>query len=91
MTYDDLIERLRGERVHLLADIDIRLEAAQAIRDLQAENAKLREALEWYRGNVSWCNNFGREGTEARDRLAEDLGNKARAALEETPDKREAE
>ena len=33
---DDLVRRLRGERVHFLADIDIRLEAADRIEQLEA-------------------------------------------------------
>lgn len=36
----DLVKRLRGERVHLLADIDIRLEAADFI---EAQAAHIRE------------------------------------------------
>ena len=64
------------------------LEAAEALRDLAAERDALRarldeakEILAWYRGNVSWCNNFGPEGTEARDNLAKDAGNRAGAFL----------
>ncbi|OWV44241.1 hypothetical protein [Mameliella alba] len=52
----------------------------------EAEVERLREALAWYHGNVSWCNNFGPEGAEARDRLAKDGGARAEAALQEKPD-----
>ncbi len=54
-----------------------------ALRKKLAAAEKVVEALTWYRGNVSWCNNFGPEGVTARDRLAKDLGEKAQTALTE--------
>ena len=37
---DDLVKRLRGERVHLIEDIDIRLEAADRIEELETKLEK---------------------------------------------------
>jgi len=70
---DNMVAGIVSERDALLAERD----------KLEAENARLREALTWYRDNVLWCNNFGHEGTEARDRLAKDIGQRADAALQE--------
>ena len=42
---DDLVRRLRGERMHFLADIDIRLEAADRIEALEAEAEKWKQAF----------------------------------------------
>jgi hypothetical protein len=50
-------------------------------KQLQAENARLREALVWYEKWVGECNRDGREGDIARNRLAKDVGHTASAAL----------
>jgi len=54
MTHDDLLRDMDWARksfedagVHGTEGARQIIEAAQAIRDLQAQNAKLREALEW--------------------------------------------
>ena len=52
---DDLVKRLRGERVHLIEDIDIRLEAADRIEELEAEVDYLRRwqnAAFWANPNI---------------------------------------
>ena len=45
------------------------------------EVTALVEALRWYAGNVCNCNRHGSDGDMARDRLANDIGNRASAAL----------
>ena len=49
---------------------------------LRAENERLRDALEWYEPRLDRCNAYGSDGNTARDALAKDRGNRARAALE---------
>ena len=48
----DIVKRLRGERVHLLADIDIRLEAADRIEALEAALEKAEKALQPFARHV---------------------------------------
>jgi hypothetical protein len=43
---------------------------------------QMRQALSWYDENVSNCNRHGREGDNARNRLARDGGQQAKFALE---------
>lgn len=42
---------------------------------------QMREALQWYKEQVSSCNRNGDVGELARDRLAKDVGKRAEAAL----------
>lgn len=58
----------------------------QMYGDLEAECDRLREALEWYAKTVSDCNRSGREGDDARNALAQDIGKRASAALQEAED-----
>jgi chromosome segregation ATPase len=55
------------------------------IRHCIAERDKLieqmRDALQWYKEQVSSCNRNGDAGKLARDRLAKDVGKRAEAAL----------
>lgn len=44
--------------------------------------AKAVEALQWYADQVNNCNRHGPEGGDARDALAKDTGDRARAALD---------
>ena len=44
---------------------------------------RLREALEWYEKIVGECNRRGREGDDARNAIAQDMGKRARTALQE--------
>jgi hypothetical protein len=52
-------------------------------KNLEYENKRLREALEWYAENVIQCNLMTSKGDTARDRLAKDHGTKANEALKE--------
>ena len=56
---------------------------AQAMRiaELEAENARLREALEWYAEQSRLCRLIHSEGDIGRYALAADAGKRARAAL----------
>ena len=90
MTYDDLIERLHTSGAPSYDDgrggNGLMREAAQAIRDLQAQNAKLREALEWYRHRVNeFSTATDQSADDAEDILDRDAGNTAATALEDTP------
>lgn len=67
------------DHVIALHEVNASLKAAHDER--LAECERLREALVWYEENVSLCNGFSREHATARDRLAKDVGSKARAAL----------
>ena len=53
---------------------------------LEAENAKLREALEWYGGQARLCRLIHSEGDAGRNSLAADGGKRTRAALSEHED-----
>ena len=53
---------------------------------LEAERDRLREALEWYEKIVGECNRRGREGDDARNAIAQDMGKRARTALQEAGD-----
>ena len=59
MNYNDLIKRLKDEQP-VTQDFESTMkcglmdEAAQAIRDLQAQNAKLREALGKFADDRNW-------------------------------------
>jgi deoxyhypusine synthase len=64
-----------------LSDADLIDEKAQRILDLITERDRLREALEWYEKTVGDCNRDGKEGDNARNALAQDVGKRARAAL----------
>lgn len=85
----DLVERLRytagiRERHRVDSDRDpIRLEcleAAARIEVLEAENARLREALE---GIIEHCDNDGAGNEIVDDRIAYRCDQTARAALED--------
>lgn len=54
------------------------------IEKLEADNARLREALGWYEKQVNDCRKITREGDDARYALDRDGGERARAALGET-------
>lgn len=54
---------------------------ADRIAALEAEVARLREALTWYEPRLKRCNAFAPDGDRARDDLAKDGGKIARAAL----------
>jgi hypothetical protein len=49
---------------------------------LQAENARLRDVLEWYGEQARLCRLIHSEGDTGRNALANDGGKKASAALE---------
>jgi hypothetical protein len=51
---------------------------------LDAENERLRAALEWYAEQVAGCRKLGSVGDPARQALDADGGNRAREALGET-------
>ena len=53
---------------------------------LRREKARLREALQWYEKIVGECNRRGQEGEDARNALAQDVGSRARIALQEDRD-----
>lgn len=55
--------------------------AAARIETLEAENARLREALEWYGEQARLCRLVHREGDAGRHALNADGGSRARAAL----------
>lgn len=55
-----------------------------ALEGLKAKDKlieQMREALQWYKEQVSSCNRNGDAGELARDRLAKDVGKRAEAAL----------
>lgn len=56
---------------------------ADIVTALQAEVDRLREALRWYADKAEDCNRHGSEGDAARDALAKDTGDRARAVLED--------
>lgn len=83
------IERLKAEMRdnNYLAARQI-VPAEMAVDDLRAEIERkdrlieqMREALQWYKEQVSSCNRNGDAGELARDRLAKDVGKRAEAAL----------
>jgi DNA repair ATPase RecN len=53
----------------------------QRIAELEAEIARLREALNWYEKQANDCRKITREGDDARYALDRDGGERARAAL----------
>jgi hypothetical protein len=53
---------------------------------LIADRDRLQETLQWYEKIVGECNRRGREGDDARNALAQDIGQRARAALQEVGD-----
>ena len=53
---------------------------------LDDERDQLREALEWYEKIVGECNRRGKEGEDARNALAQDVGSRARKVLQEDRD-----
>ena len=66
--------------------IDRLTAAACENADLKAERDRLREALQWYEEIVGECNRRGQEGEDARNALAQDVGARARTALQEDRD-----
>ena len=59
-------------------------ELAEARAEIERKNKlieQMREALQWYKEQVSSCNRNGDVGELARDRLAKDVGKRAEAAL----------
>jgi hypothetical protein len=80
-------ERAESERDAVQACYDKQLTATKEQRlracAAEAENARLREVLEWYEPRLSDCRKLGsiREGEEARADLSRDGGERARAAL----------
>jgi len=78
-------DALRATNIDQAAEIGIlRTEKhadAEAIGSQAAEIERLRAALDWYEPRLNMCNNFASEGHNARDDLAKDRGERARAAL----------
>lgn len=77
---------LMAERTNLIETKRMQLSAADArIRELEAENARLREALTFYRDRWAYTPNKRYGGLEWRpsETLLDDCGNIARAALRE--------
>ena len=70
----------QGGQFVLQSTIEERLARVTAERD------RLREALEWYEKIVGDCNRRGREGDDARNAIAQDMGKRARTALKEDRD-----
>lgn len=75
-----------GEPINGVRQVVIDFEAALAQRDAtidraEREIARLREALEWYAPHLENCRKIHREGDDARQALAADRGQRARAAL----------
>jgi uncharacterized coiled-coil DUF342 family protein len=66
-------------------ELDMFLAEQQAMGEIIERKGKLieqmREALQWYKEQVSSCNRNGDAGELARDRLAKDVGKRAAAAL----------
>lgn len=80
------IERLRGVIISqitpeplVLSSYSATTEPAKDERDKLIE--QMRQALQWYKEQVSSCNRNGDAGELARDRLAKDVGKRAEAAL----------
>lgn len=80
------IERLKGVIISqitpeavVLSIYSTSTEPAKDERDKLIE--QMREALQWYKEQVSSCNRNGDAGELARDRLAKDVGKRAEAAL----------
>ena len=73
---DDLVKRLD----HFDAD-DLHREAANRIEALETERDALRDALEWYGDQTRLARLIHSEGDAGRHALAEDGGDRARAAL----------
>lgn len=58
-------------------------EAADRIEALEAENARLREALEWYGEQAAILAKATLDSEFAKQRLKRDMGGRARAALKQ--------
>ena len=67
------------------AELDMFLAEQQAINEIIERKSalieRMREALQWYKEQVSSCNRNGDVGELARDRLAKDVGKRAEATL----------
>lgn len=61
-------------------NVAVRIQVAM-INDKDKLIEQMREALQWYKEQVSSCNRNGDAGELARDRLAKDVGKRAEAAL----------
>lgn len=75
-----------GHAVDYDAHVDAMQSYARAcveanIAPLQAENARLAEALRWYAEQAQLCRKFGSEGDGARHALSADGGKRANDAL----------
>ena len=74
-------QRMDRDHADVLALMEMLSKDRKERDDLRAENARLREALEWYEPRLNRCNAYGSDGDTARDALAKDTGKRARAAL----------
>jgi hypothetical protein len=78
----DVLKRLRAESRIVSGTIKVLDDAADEIERLRAENAKLREVLEWYSERARLARLIHSEGDSGRQDLVSDGGAKARAALQ---------
>ena len=77
--------RIEKQLKEVRTDIEIMTGKLKTEREFSERRGKLieqmREALQWYKEQVSSCNRNGDVGELARDRLAKDVGKRAEAAL----------
>ena len=85
LKYAKLQTELQGKQ-HIRYLEDEYAKLWQMYGDLEDERDRLRKALEWYEKIVGECNRRGQEGEDARNALAQDVGSKARTALQDDRD-----
>ena len=81
---DNTVYGSEGDPIRLIANANRLDQYADRIEALEAENARLREALLWYERQTSDYRKITTEGDDARYALERDGGTLARAALKDT-------
>jgi peptidoglycan hydrolase CwlO-like protein len=85
---ENLKWHINSEKAKAEAVLELNSKALKLVNEARAEIERkdklieqMREALQWYKEQVSSCNRNGDVGELARDRLAKDVGKRAEAAL----------
>ena len=74
-------ERMEADAALIAEAFNVATESGLTPKQLAARVARLETALKWYETEVGLCNRHGDPGNEARDRLARDIGLRAKEAL----------